>query len=107
VADTDSLERIRKALEEIDALPVEHSPAFKTAFAFRRLELECSPVAIRSLLAREAALREKLRQADSVLRVIAEQEGSIENCLDPQWASRIAKSARAALASTEPTKEAR
>lgn len=41
-------------------------------------------------------LRAALQQADSVLRVIEEQD-AVENCLDPQWAARIAKSARDAL----------
>lgn len=56
----------------------------------------CSPLTIRALLDELEACKEALRQADSVLRVIEEQD-AVENCLDPQWATRIAKAARAAL----------
>jgi hypothetical protein len=49
-------------------------------------------------------LRAALRQADSVLRVIEEQD-PVENVLDPQWAARIARSARPAIRSSLTPKE--
>lgn len=74
-----------------------YRPQYETESLVRQSEA----LAIIEEQAREVErLTESLRQADSVLRVIEEQD-PVENMLDPQWAARIAKSARSALTASQ------